>query len=779
MALTRSDPARVIRSLIVGTLALVVVAGLAACGATASGGTVRVLSGEGSVDGTALSGDRRVSSGEVIEASGTDAIVEIQWPDGSFTRLADGTRFEVGGGNARGLLESGTAWSAVGPSSSGYAIATDAGTVVGDPGSTFAVRCGSGCDGIAATGTLTIDDDTSVTAPATFALGGGGAGVRPAGWDVVYSDDFVLANSARDASAGFPSVEQAWADADPALASMAGTFEGPSENVVHECTGWPEECARVEANIFSNDDQTFFAFSSECPPSAPCTVTALINIDASAGGSSELSVPMVFDGTSYALSSVLNEDAYCFFDDGRTEGHWVNSITSSFTPSAAEVRNGVFVVTELATQTRSDLVLTEATSDPTCAEFEYEWANDRTSDLQLTSSTTAQSGAQVLAALDAPAVRPVTGPARPSVLSDLRTPADAIPSLGQLAVLGGGIVVIVLVLGYPAYLLSRVVSDRYDDAVLRRTGQPRQARVRPAAVRVILLVLGMIVAAIITAALDPGFGAPLAGIVANPGTFVAALTAFAGDLGSWRMVATALVSFVLFLGIGSLVVRLVGRRVAPGVAMPLQFRWGSLLILAAGVVVSRVLDITPGIIFGLVAGLVIAESIPVAGRGRLMLASALFAVVVGLGAWVGYAVVAPLAAGDPGNVVLVSSTELLSALTLEAVSALPLAFLPVAGLDGGILRRWKFLVWAIVYAVGLALFALVLFSVPGSWTEIQGDAIRWLIGFGAFTVIAITIWLIHDGLRRRSEKRAAVETSAQGEPAGLDVAAEEPPATER
>jgi hypothetical protein len=40
---------------------------------------------------------------------------------------------------------------------------------------------------------------------------------------------------------------------------------------------------------------------------------------------------------------------------------------------------------------------------------------------------------------------------------------------------------------------------------------------------------------------------------------------------------------------------------------------------------------------------------------------------------------------------------------------------------------------------------------------VHGDAIVWLIGFGAFTVLAIAIWGIHVAVQRRREARVAPE----------------------
>jgi hypothetical protein len=275
------------------------------------------------------------------------------------------------------------------------------------------------------------------------------------------------------------------------------------------------------------------------------------------------------------------------------------------------------------------------------------------------------------------------------------------------------------------------------------------------------VLLGLVVASVITAALDPSFAAPVVASVADPASLGAAFTAFALDIAGWRLVATAFVAFAIFILLGALVVRIAARAIAPGTTMRLQFRWASLLVLLAGVVVSRLLDLSPGIIFGLVAGLVIVDSLPVAARGRLALVGAAFALVIGAAAWAGYAILAPLAAGAPDDIMLVTASELLSALTIEAVSTLPLALLPFAALDGGVLRRWRLVAWIVAYALALALFILVMVAVPGSWVEVQGDAMAWLIGFGVFTVLAIAIWGIHVAIQRRRETRVAPEASME------------------
>ncbi len=714
------------RGIAVAAILIAGLGALTACTATPNA-TLRVLAGDATVDG-ADADDGPVRPGEVIAVTGTAALVEIEWADGSFTRLADGARFTVGDAGSRGTLEAGTAWNAVAAASTGYRVGTAEGDVDARPGTSFALSCDQSCGGVVADGRVTVGEDgITAAAPATFRFTGE---PEPASWSSVFSDPFAVANAERDADAGFPAAIDVWGEREPAAGSVDGFFEGPGEQLEAQCTGWADECARTRATVFDYSGTTDFTFATTCADVLPCDVVTEFSIITTDGSSRVVEVPLEFDGTSYRMSYLNRESSYCVFPDGREEGRWTNVITAVMTPTAAEIRDGVFVVTEIDAEVASSVVMVEPTTDPSCRQFEYEWANRRVAALSLVES--APPPEDYLPS-DVEPVGTIDGPARPSTLSGLRTPAEAIPTADQLGLIAGAVVVLVLVLAYPGYLLSRVIADRYDRVAARWT---RARTPRPSGVlRRILLGTGLVVAAIITAALDPAFGA---------------------DAASLRLVLTALVSLVIFVGLGALVVRLVGRRVAPGVAMPLQLRWGSLVILAVGVVASRLLHLNPGIIFGLVAGLVIADSIPRQARGRMMLASAAFAILVGAGAWAAFGIVAPAADAAPDDVLARFAAELLSALTIEAVSTLPLAFLPFLGLDGGDLRSWRLGVWAAVYAVGLALFLVVLVALPGSWAEIQGDAIRWLVAIGIFTVGALGVWLVH----RRSENRKRANPDA-------------------
>ncbi len=99
---------------------------------------------------------------------------------------------------------------------------------------------------------------------------------------------------------------------------------------------------------------------------------------------------------------------------------------------------------------------------------------------------------------------------------------------------------------------------------------------------------------------------------------------------------------------------------------------------------------------------------------------------------------------------MVSISEFLGGVTLEGVSTLPIALIPLATLEGGILFAWRKWVWAVAYVIGLTLFMLVLFNLPGGDTPVDGGFIRWAIVFGVFAVIAVGVWLADLLVRRRN-----------------------------
>lgn len=224
---------------------------------------------------------------------------------------------------------------------------------------------------------------------------------------------------------------------------------------------------------------------------------------------------------------------------------------------------------------------------------------------------------------------------------------------------------------------------------------------------------------------------------------------------SARVLLSSLISFVIFNLSAWMLTRAILLRVQPDSKPFITFRWGSLLILLFAVIVARLLQFDPGVIFGLVTGLAFGLTLAAARDALVALLGTGFGLAVALIAWIAYSVLAPVVASVPGNPALVFVSELFAGLTVQGISSLPLALLPFAVLNGGKILRYKRWLWAVAYSVGLAAFMLVLLTVPRSWGEIAGDFGRWVLLFVVFGVLAIGVWLIDTRLAKRRKQSAA------------------------
>lgn len=361
----------------------------------------------------------------------------------------------------------------------------------------------------------------------------------------------------------------------------------------------------------------------------------------------------------------------------------------------------------------------------------------------------------------------------PSVLSGLKSIGDVTVTPTGAAVVGGSAVVLTLVIGYPGSLLNSVIGPRYDQFVarIRKRWAARRSRsagaeaaasaeagasaeaaasavgtagaIRTGRPRLFgwLFVPGLVIAAIISGFVDPSFG-------------VNAMSA--------RLLVTAFLSLLVFNVAAWWLVRVVMRTRHPDAVSTIRFRWGSLLLVAIAVLIARLLDFHPGVIFGLVAGLVFATTLSKAKNALVVILGTGFGLAVALLAWVGFSLLAPVTAGAPGNLLLVSASEFFSAVTIEGIASLPLALLPLLALDGHKLFDYSKWLWALCYAIGLLAFTLVLLTIPNSWGEISGDFVRWAVLFCAFGVVAVAVWAIHVVFERRKAARGRLAVTEQG-----------------
>lgn len=216
----------------------------------------------------------------------------------------------------------------------------------------------------------------------------------------------------------------------------------------------------------------------------------------------------------------------------------------------------------------------------------------------------------------------------------------------------------------------------------------------------------------------------------------AALAALSLPVGSdpnaVRLFLAALVGLAVVNGVGVVAVASVAGRVGAG---PARVRAvPALLVLSAtAVLVSRAFGLAPPIVIGQVLGLV-ADDRDDRSRARLALVQSGSLATLGLVAWILYGLV-PATGGMWPQL----ANELLSVVTLAALSSAALALAPVSLVLGRSLLLRSLPLWAVVSVAVLTLaFAAVVTTASGVPAEVWITA---LVMAGAFAAVSVAVWL--------------------------------------
>ena len=336
------------------------------------------------------------------------------------------------------------------------------------------------------------------------------------------------------------------------------------------------------------------------------------------------------------------------------------------------------------------------------------------------------------------------GPTAPSTLSELRTPSQVSLDPLTLGCTLGLTLVFAAILAFPGRLMETAISENYDRvsrlwaplaAVGRRIGQPVARATRAASARLpraAPLALGVLAAAVIAGFVDPTFG---------------------WNAGSVRMVASNIVAFGVEAVAGATLVAGVARRWAISPTARVGLVAGSLGILLASVLLSRLTGFAPGVVFGLIIAAALPAALSTRDGLRLAVVEIAYVAGAGMSAWFLYGVLAePLTRS--GGILDRFAVEALAGITVLGISALPIMLLPLGGLAGSAIFSASRGMWIIVYAAGASLFMVVLLPFPGSWEETSAPFWVWTSLFAAYAVVAVAIWAVLTKTRRDTGDRA-------------------------
>lgn len=337
-----------------------------------------------------------------------------------------------------------------------------------------------------------------------------------------------------------------------------------------------------------------------------------------------------------------------------------------------------------------------------------------------------------------------SNPAAPSAIT------DSIPTLQRIfsdpwvvAASGGLALALLLLVAFPAELLNSTLASntgrlgRWFVAIERRTEQVTEWFTRISRTRALAAAVLVGLTALIFGFVDPDYGF---------------------DPVSARMTVSLAIGLFLITYVAAWISGAIARR-AWGVETQVTLQPVALLFAVVGVVVARFLEFSPGFLIGLVIGLDLLSRVDAAVRARVVVLSTSVTVAIAVGAWFAFSALTALSSGTPGWVELLVSDALV-ATTAEGLTAALASLLPLGFLAGHEVFRHSKPLWAGVFIVVAALFALIVLPTAAGETAPVEDMAFWLLVMAVFAVVTLTLWAILQ-FGGRSQSGADADASDQ------------------
>ena len=165
----------------------------------------------------------------------------------------------------------------------------------------------------------------------------------------------------------------------------------------------------------------------------------------------------------------------------------------------------------------------------------------------------------------------------------------------------------------------------------------------------------------------------------------------------------------------------------------------AIVLSAVFVLVSRMLELQPGYLYGVILGVLFLQAAGPAQEGREAAANAALTLVLAVGAWLTLGWVR--SAGLPLTDLAALAVETaLAAIVVAALEAVAFGLMPFRFMPGVAIYRWNRLIWgALFFASLFAFFHILIGPTSGYLADLTGPAWFAALGifaaFGAFTVL--------------------------------------------
>ncbi|HJV09042.1 MAG TPA: FGLLP motif-containing membrane protein, partial [Acidimicrobiales bacterium] len=309
---------------------------------------------------------------------------------------------------------------------------------------------------------------------------------------------------------------------------------------------------------------------------------------------------------------------------------------------------------------------------------------------------------------------------RPAFLTALPQPRQVSTDADSLALSAIVAVALLILLAFPSQLFNATFTENYDE-IRGWFRLPKRAFEAVGAVhQAVAFALFAVVGGVIYSLLSPDFGFNGASLALVIGMTVA----------------------VAVITVGFAIPSALHMRRQYGEWGKLAVLPGSLLVGIICVALSRLLNFQPGYLYGVLAGVVFARRLVDRELGRMSALTAVFVLAVSVGAWALRVPVSSAAAEPGAGVWLVALESCLGAIFLLGLESIVVGLLPMRFLDGGRVKAWNSVVWAVLFAIGLFALVHVLLS-PGSGYvghTSGGVTVAVIVLYVIFGAISVAFW---------------------------------------
>jgi len=285
---------------------------------------------------------------------------------------------------------------------------------------------------------------------------------------------------------------------------------------------------------------------------------------------------------------------------------------------------------------------------------------------------------------------------------------------------------LLLIVGFIGELFNNTVENNYDEILgWFRKGPLGRARAALARVRVdppgvpgVWLFIAL--TALVSSFVDPGFGLN-----------VRSVAVFLGFL----------VGLVFVLASFKLPPMLARRRRTGELGKLRPLPW-ALVIAALFVLVSRLANLQPGYLYGIVLGAIFVTDVSDRDEGRETFYGTLWTLGAAVVAWIALTWLRGLGLPADGFGVTLLATAFAATL-VAGLEAAAFALMPMRFLPGYVLYKWNRPVWAVLWAISLfAFFHILIGPTSGYVSELSPQGFLAALGvFAAFGALSIGTWL--------------------------------------